>query len=105
MNGGSELVLTGNHQVLNDDGHLVEASDLSVGSKLVKFDGTSIEIVKIERRVVTDDVYNILSSGMNDFSHFIFAEGLMVGDLLWENTHQDRIQALEFPKTASKNAK
>ena len=98
MRDGSELILTGNHQVLNADGRLIEASNLLEGANLVSFDGTLIEIEKIGHRIVIDDVYNVLTDGQSDLSHFIFAERLTVGDLLWENTSKERIDSLNFPQ-------
>ena len=94
---GSEITLTGNHQVLVANGRLLEAAKVAVGSSLVKFNGTPVKVIAIQYRQTTDDVYNILTESRDDLSHFIFAEGLTVGDLLWENTLEQHLNSLQFP--------
>ncbi len=92
---GEELIITGNHQVVLASGQLAEASNLKVGDNLVHMDGSSSEIASIDFHIVEDDVYNVLTSNS---TNLVFAEGVMVGDLLWENSPEDKVKAFAFPK-------
>jgi len=93
---GSRLGLTEEHAVLLSDGTMVDASELSVGQHLVNLRGQKDEIVDIERVKTAGDVFNVLSSGKSDLSHLILAEGLIVGDLAWQNSLRKEKASIEI---------
>ena len=97
---GHELVITGNHRVVLADGSLVEASNIKVGDSLVDPSGSVINVIKLDMRVETESVYNFLTIGVasHSHSHMMFAEGFIVGDLLWENSPEEEVNAVTFPK-------
>lgn len=83
---GKSLAVTGGHAILLSTGQMVFAESLSVGQKLVTQEGISVEITRLESLVTDQDVFNVLTNGDSLFSHLIIAEGLVVGDLAWENS-------------------
>jgi hypothetical protein len=78
--------LTQEHAVLLASGEMVPAEALKVGDLLVNQHGGAERIDKIEHRAISDDVFNILTDGDSRLSHLILAEGLVVGDLAWQNS-------------------
>jgi len=88
--GASEL-----HAVLVSTGMMVAAKDLQVGQKLVKQDGATSAIVDITRTPTDDDVFNLLTdAGLNHLGHMIVANGVIVGDLMWQNTLAKDLNAI-----------
>jgi hypothetical protein len=83
--GGKELALTGGHAVLLADGRMIAAKDVRMTDKLVAADGTAVTLTAIKRRATTTDVYNLLVESKADAEHLVVAEGLVVGDILWQN--------------------
>ena len=83
--GGKRLALTERHGVLLADGRMVAAKDVVASDKLLAADGTAVTIKSITRRTTTADVYNVLVEGKADTEHLVVAEGLVVGDILWQN--------------------
>ena len=85
---GVRLGLTGEHAVLIQDGSLIPARELDIAAhNLVDADGNSIEIVEIARTSTSDKVYNVLTDGgPNHKEHLIVANGIVVGDIMWQNT-------------------
>lgn len=97
---GRELVITGNHRVVLADGTMVEAADIQVGDILVDQSGVPVTVIEIDMRKDTESVYNFLTVGSSSISnsHVMFAEGFLVGDLLWENSPDEDVAAFKFSK-------
>lgn len=83
---GAILHLTQHHAVLLSDGRMVTAKELEPGNDLVDWQGrpTTIRSVKHERP--GGMVYNVAVAGKPKTAHLILAEGVLVGDLLWQNS-------------------
>lgn len=78
--GGMTLGVTSTHAVLLANGNGVAAKVLKLGDELLDSDGDVDVIVEITRPTTDDDVFNIAVETDDIQSHFIFAEGLLVGD-------------------------
>ena len=91
---GNKLGITGDHAVLLASGEMVPANSLKVGDRLVNTEGSFIKIETIEHKVLNKDVLNILVNDKNHKGHIIFAEGLLVGDLAWQNSLEGELNAV-----------
>jgi hypothetical protein len=95
---GSVLGLTEEHAVLLSNGVMITAKSLEVGQELVGIDGIPKRIVAIERKAISGDVYNVLASGKSKLAHLISAEGLIVGDLAWQNSLSSELNSIVMRK-------
>ncbi len=95
---GSELSLTPNHSVLLHSGSLVDAEALQIGNALVRYDGKPLDIVDIKRSLVQEEVFNVWLNKDSPNGHILFAEGITVGDALWENSPEDVVSKFKFNK-------
>jgi hypothetical protein len=87
LESGVILSATEQHAFLLATGVMVAAKDLEVGQFLVKQDGSPSRITEISRVPTTDDVFNVLTNaGLSHKGHMIVANGVIVGDLMWQNT-------------------
>ncbi len=91
---GKALGLSEEHAILLASGEMVAAKTLKEGQELVSSLGATPTITQIERRTIPDDVLNVLTDGDTNLSHIIFAEGLVVGDLAWQNSLQSELNAI-----------
>lgn len=89
-----ELGLSEEHAILLASGEMVAAKNLKEGQKLVTSIGETPSITKITRHKIEEDVLNVLIDGDTNLSHIIFAEGLVVGDLAWQNSLQSELNAV-----------
>jgi len=84
---GAVLAATELHAILLSTGAMVAAKDLEVGQSMVRQDGSFSIIASITRESTKDDVFNVLTNaGLSHKGHMIVANGLIVGDLMWQNT-------------------
>jgi hypothetical protein len=88
LDGGIVLAVTELHAILLSTGAMVAAKDLRAGQSLVKQDGSLSRIAQITRVSTSDNVFNVLTNaGLKSYKgHMIVANGLIVGDLMWQNT-------------------
>lgn len=92
---GATLSATEQHAILLSTGMMVAAKDLQVGQRMVRQDGSPSEIRQITREPTSDDVYNVLTdAGLVHKEHVIVAGGLLVGDLMWQNTLAKDLNAI-----------
>jgi len=84
---GKRIGLSSRHGVLLISGTMTTATELSVGDVLVQADGSPDPIVSIEQGPVGEIVYNVLTETDDESgaSHLIVAQGLIMGDLYWQN--------------------
>jgi hypothetical protein len=94
VSNGSRVALTQNHAVLLASGKVVTAKDVSVGDQLVSYKGGPAFVQKISRRYTKDNVYNFAIKGQSKLNHFVVAEDLVVGDILWQNTLGSEINSI-----------
>lgn len=88
--------LTMHHGVLLATGEMTTAKDIKIGDRLVFANGEFGKVDRIDRKATSGKVYNFLTSASSDrtdvFSHMVIANGLIVGDLSWQNTHEDLLR-------------
>ena len=80
-----KLTVTKEHAILLSNGNMVAAKNVKNTDKLVQADGKPVGISQIENTIINDNVLNILTDGKTGIEHTLFAEGLVVGDLAWQN--------------------
>jgi hypothetical protein len=91
---GKGLRLTANHAVLLASGKMVTARELQVGESLVGVRGEAVPILSIDRAMATADVVNFATEEEDHLSHILAAEGVLVGDLLWQSSYADELNAV-----------
>ena len=91
---GNTLGVTTEHAVLLWSGEMIAARNLKEGQTLVSTTGYPLSLERIEHRIINEDVFNVLSTGKTPLSHMIFAEGIIVGDLAWQNSLQSELNAI-----------
>lgn len=98
--GGAVLGLTEQHAVLLSTGHMVRAVELTPDSLLVNMNGGLERIVELWRAPTPDPVFNMLTdAGLeNKMGHLVFAEGIIVGDIYWQNIIDDELRQTEIRK-------
>lgn len=84
--GANRLGVTTEHAVLLASGEMVAAKELKVGQKLVNHEGQPVLVTNIQRKKISQDVINLLVDQSNEETHLVLAEGLVVGDLAWQNS-------------------
>ncbi|AXR03233.1 hypothetical protein D0511_14990 [Pseudoalteromonas piscicida] len=82
---GIRLGLTEEHGVLLASGKMDVARNLHVGDQLVKEDGSIDIITSLEQGAENQDVYNLLTNSEDEQGHLVIANGLVMGDLYWQN--------------------
>lgn len=95
---GRILRITEKHPVLKADGKMVTARELTRSDELVNRDGSHAKIRRLTRETSPDSVYNFQTSGTTLASHVIVAEGLLVGDLAWQNTLEQELTGISLRK-------
>ena len=88
-----QLRLTEKHPVLvmqGDEGRMIQAKNLHVGDVLKTIYGETTKILKVNRVKYNGDVVNFGLENEGLLSHIVFAEGVAVGDLIWQSTLEDR---------------
>jgi hypothetical protein len=87
MGDGRRLGVTEQHALLLSTGEMVKAVDLTTRDELVDESGAFVDIASIERVYTSADVFNFLTdAGLDPKGHLVIAEGLVVGDIMWQNT-------------------
>ncbi|WP_299004061.1 hypothetical protein [uncultured Shewanella sp.] len=83
---GTMLKVTQHHGMLLSTGEMVAAKDVTETDSFISaITQEPVEIVKITREKTFNDVYNFETNGTDDVNHIIIAEGVYVGDLVWQN--------------------
>lgn len=95
---GQKLSVTQEHAILLSDGRMVAAKDVKNSDHLVQADGKPVAISSIESKKVKDDVINIQTEGKTSIEHTLFAEGLIVGDLMWQNNLKSLLNDIAIRK-------
>lgn len=88
---GRTLKVTTEHAVLLKSGKMVQAQDLKVNDVLMDHLGQAVDVEAIAKERFNDDVVNFSIKTKNPIEHILFAEGVAVGDLLWQSTLQDQL--------------
>ncbi len=85
LDNGRTLKVTQNHGMLLSDGRVVEARTLGVGAEFVALDGSTVRVRELRFEHTAEDVFNFEVNAQESAGHIIAAEGVLVGDLAWQN--------------------
>jgi hypothetical protein len=85
LSSGRTLRVTQNHPLVVGDGRMLAARDVSLRDGLLAADGTVATIVAIVREPASTLVHNFGVEAADASGHVVVAEGVLVGDLIWQN--------------------
>jgi hypothetical protein len=89
-----ELRITPNHPLLSNDGNVRQASEFKVGDLLVRADGTSDQIVSIEKEKYFGKVYNLDPNSKSLLGKLILAEGYVNGSSYYQNQELSKLNRI-----------
>ncbi len=84
---GGSLKVTTTHPVLRADGVIVAADTLRVGDRLVREDGSTDAITRIEQEDLYTQVYNVSPSALDRTSNIVIAQGYLNGSGRYQNEY------------------
>lgn len=82
---GGSLSVTSEHPILTSEGRLVQAQKLARGDELLRADGTSDPITRIEKAPRFGKVYNIKPVSPEPVANILIAQGYLVGSARFQN--------------------
>ncbi|HNN93742.1 MAG TPA: Hint domain-containing protein [Pseudomonadota bacterium] len=85
LSNGRQLKVTPNHGMLLANGQVVAAHTLSIGARFVNTDGSIVRVEELSTEQTARNVFNFEVEAEAQKGHFIVAEGVFVGDLMWQN--------------------
>jgi hypothetical protein len=85
LSSGVELKVSSQHAVMLSDGRMVVAEDLKEGEFLIGEKAEPVRIEKIVREKTEEQVINFMTVGKTLRSHMLIAEGVVVGDVAYQN--------------------
>lgn len=91
---GGKLRITPNHPLLSNDGNVRQASEFKVGDLLVRADGTSDQIVSIEKEKYFGKVYNLDPNSKSLLGKLILAEGYVNGSSYYQNQELSKLNRI-----------
>jgi hypothetical protein len=100
---GGQLRVTDKHPVMIDDGRLVEARTLKVGTKLIKADGSRDAIVSVTQTPYFGKAYNLKPEATNRVANILIAQGFLVGSSRFQNEDVDYINRIILGRAVPKS--
>jgi hypothetical protein len=94
LDNGVLLKLTQHHGVLLSSGQMIAAKDVTLKDQLVDENGYFISIQSIDLIAPSKRVYNFEVQGDTKKQHIISAEGILVGDVAWQNQYAQDLNAI-----------
>ncbi len=85
LSNGKQLAVTQHHGMVLNDGRVIAAKDVTTTDQFIAANGDVVAIDAIDRVSIDTDVVNFETHGDSDLNHIIVAEGVLVGDLVWQN--------------------
>lgn len=86
LDDGTVLKVTQHHGMLLSTGEMVAAKNVTKSDSFISANTQDkVQIVKIKREKTLEEVFNFETNGSDDVNHIIVAEGVYVGDLVWQN--------------------
>lgn len=82
---GKTVGLSRQHGVLLANGKMIIAGNLKKHHKLLNKEGTVERIASIKEGPVGEVVYNLMTDAETENGHLVVANGLVLGDLYWQN--------------------
>ncbi len=86
---GESLTVTQTHPMLTEMG-VVQAKDLSIGSRLLTAKGHWVTLSSIATETYKGQVYNFELAGSHETDHLIYGNGIVTGDLYLQQKLQDK---------------
>ncbi|MDA9951194.1 Hint domain-containing protein [Oligoflexaceae bacterium] len=93
---GQRISVTQHHGMVLANGRMKAAKDIEVGERFVTVDGEGVKVVQIKRVKTSDPVYNIEVTADFKGDHIIAADGLLVGDLVWQNSMKKELGSIQL---------
>lgn len=94
LGNGRKLKITEKHPVLLGTGEMVKAVELKAGEQLVAADGSAVTLKEVTREEFKGEVVNFSTTADAKESHILVAEGILVGDLAWQNELAYELEAV-----------
>lgn len=91
LSNGRTLRLTQKHPVLKHTGQMVTAREVTRGDRVLDRRGQEVFVTRVERVREEGNVYNFETDGTTLASHVVVAEGVLVGDLAWQNALEEEL--------------
>ena len=85
LSNGKALTVSQHHGMVVNEGRVVAAKDVTAQDHFIAASGEVVTISAISRLPATADVVNFETDGPDAVNHIIVAEGVLVGDLSWQN--------------------
>lgn len=94
---GRSIKLTSDHPLLTSENKIILAKDVNEKTLLVSYEGDIDPVTKVVRTVETLDVYNVGTKApiASTYEHLIFANGLIVGDMVLQQIHSSEHANIE----------
>ncbi|ACY18733.1 hypothetical protein [Haliangium ochraceum] len=96
LSNGHKLRVTQQHAMVLADGKVIEAQAVVAGDLFLGMDGSAVMVEEITREATDADVYNFSVAADTLQEHVIVAEGVLVGDLTWQNTLANEKDSIEL---------
>lgn len=96
MSNGRKLRVTHEHAMVLASGHIVQAKEVVAGDLFIGTDGSEVMVEQVSREPTSADVYNFSVAAESLQEHVIVAEGVLVGDLTWQNTVASEKDSIEL---------
>ena len=93
---GRTLRVTEGHPILLSSGQMKSAREITQGDKLLDSSGRELSLSSVEREAYKGDVYNFETAGKALNQHVLVAEGILVGDLAWQNAMHEEWEGLSL---------
>ncbi|WP_394825910.1 hypothetical protein [Pendulispora albinea] len=88
---GRMLAVTAKHGIVLRSGKVVRAVDVRGGDELVDVSGNTVHVRNVDTVRHGGRVYNVEAGSSSKEGHMIVAEGLLVGDLAWQNALESEL--------------
>lgn len=95
---GNIISVTQHHGMVLATGKMKAARDVQVGDTFVTVDGAATKVTQINRVSTDKPVYNLEVSSPIKGDHIIGAQGLLVGDLVWQNNLKKELNSIQLRK-------
>lgn len=88
MENSRTLTVTENHRIVVENGTVKAAKDIIQSDKFIEYpSGKTVSIKEISQVTASGEVYNFELKSIEKTGHIVVAEGLLVGDLAWQNQY------------------
>ena len=92
LDSGKSLAVTQHHALLLNSGLVTTAKEVEVGDELMGMQGEKVEVLSISLKAANDGrVYNFRVNSSEVLEHFVVAEGVVVGDTMFQGSWYDLI--------------